>query len=240
MMAFFFTLFTSPLPQEISYHCFADQDHLLIPHFWNVISNLPFILIGLYGLIKFSRHYESSSQFLINYLLAIGILLTGLGSSYYHWNPNNETLLWDRLPMTILFMSFFSSVLSRYISPKFYKIGIKLFIPAGISSVIYWSISESLGKGDLRFYALVQFLPILLIPLIMWMYRSKKLPTRNMLWIMYLYITAKAFELFDHETFLLLKVISGHSIKHLLAATACYFMIRRELNIIKKKNFITN
>ena len=33
----------------------------------------------------------------------LGLFLTGFGSGYYHWEPTNDTLVLDRLPMTILF-----------------------------------------------------------------------------------------------------------------------------------------
>lgn len=223
------------IPQDMAYHCFSDQDPILgIPNFWNVLSNLPFLFVGIYAFKEYLKHYRSSSQFLINFIMALGILLTFFGSSYYHWKPNNDTLLWDRLPMTLIFMSFFTSVLARYISPQWYKIGLKFLVPIGILSVTYWYFTEEFGVGDLRLYALVQFLPILLIPTIMFLYKDRHLPLENMLWIMYLYFEAKIFELFDHETHYMFQIISGHSIKHLFAAAACYFMIRRELNIIKK------
>ena len=38
------------IPQPAEYHDFADQRGLAgIPHFWNVVSNLPFAIIGLVG-----------------------------------------------------------------------------------------------------------------------------------------------------------------------------------------------
>lgn len=90
-----------PIPQDPHYHEFADQRTLLtIPNFWNVVSNLPFVLVGGAGLRKF-RHDP------IPAMLFLGILLTGFGSAYYHWYPNDDTLFWDRLPMTLVFMAIF-------------------------------------------------------------------------------------------------------------------------------------
>jgi hypothetical protein len=44
----------SPLLQDQSYHQFADQRELFgIPNFWNVVSNLPFIVVGTAGLLRF-------------------------------------------------------------------------------------------------------------------------------------------------------------------------------------------
>jgi hypothetical protein len=88
-------LLLPPILQDQSYHRFADERTLFgIPNFWNVVSNLPFIVVGAAGLRQFYRDPATLALFL-------GIFLTGFGSSYYHWNPNNDTLFWDRLPMTL-------------------------------------------------------------------------------------------------------------------------------------------
>ena len=235
LVAIFFTLSLDPIPQKISYHCFADQNTILFPNFWNVISNLPFLFVGFIALKTFLKKHESTSQYIINLTLATGIILTCFGSAYYHYTPNNHTLLWDRLPMTLIFMSFFSSILAKYISPKFYKYGLKFFLPIGLLSVIYWYLSELLNVGDLRLYALVQFLPIILIPITMVLFKSKNLTTKNILLIFFFYVLAKFFEYFDHELFHAFKLISGHSLKHIAAAIACYFMVKNEQTYFKVK-----
>ncbi len=84
-----------PLLQDQNYHQFADQRELFgIPNFWNVVSNLPFIVVGVAGLLRFRRDATT-------FVLFTGLFLTGFGSSYYHLNPNDSTLFWDRLPMTL-------------------------------------------------------------------------------------------------------------------------------------------
>lgn len=86
-----------PLLQDQAYHQFADQRELFgIPNFWNVVSNLPFVAVGAVGLLRFHRDVTTT-------VLFAGIFLTGFGSSYYHLDPNDSTLFWDRLPMTICF-----------------------------------------------------------------------------------------------------------------------------------------
>src|ERR1700726_4078954 len=76
-------LLVPPIPQDQSYHQFADQRALLgVPNFWNVVSNLPFIAIGAAGLRRF-RHDPTTI------VLFSGMLLTGVGSSSYHWNPSD-------------------------------------------------------------------------------------------------------------------------------------------------------
>src|SRR5262245_15202615 len=40
----------SPIPQDLSYHTFADDRTMLgVPNFLNVASNLPFIVVGVLG-----------------------------------------------------------------------------------------------------------------------------------------------------------------------------------------------
>src|ERR1700752_3258786 len=90
-------LLLPPIPQDPSYHRFADQRTILgIPNFWNVVSNLPFLAVGSAGLRRFRDDPATVVFFL-------GLFLTGIGSSYYHWDPNDGPLFWDRLPMTLSF-----------------------------------------------------------------------------------------------------------------------------------------
>ena len=101
----------SPIEQNKEYHNFCDSNTIFnIPNFWNVVSNIPFLIIGLVGLYKTSTLSKTKIQYIIFFL---GISLVSLGSGYYHLNPNNNTLVWDRLPMTIAFMSLLSTTFSK-------------------------------------------------------------------------------------------------------------------------------
>ena len=219
--------FMQPIAQDQVYHQFSDQNTLFfIPNFWNVVSNLPFILVGSMGF--FAMHKQAIRGGLpelraIYNAFFIGLIFTGFGSSYYHWNPNNVSLVWDRLPMTISFMAFFTVILGENISTSFAK---KIFYPLltiGIFTVIYWIMTEMNGAGDLRPYLLVQFLPVIMIPLILWLYPSPFTDQRYILAVLIAYVIAKLLEHFDHEVFEMFGVISGHSIKHLVAALGTYF-----------------
>jgi hypothetical protein len=149
-----------------------------------------------------------------------GVFLTGIGSAYFHYVPGNDSLVWDRLPMTIGFMALLAIIIGEYISLRVAK---KMLIPLliiGAASVFYWALTEARGAGDLRPYAVVQFLPMLLIPLILLMYRPGYDKT-GFLWIVIgFYVLSKLFEYFDVEVFELGGLISGHSVKHVVAALA--------------------
>jgi hypothetical protein len=212
-----------PVPQDPLYHVFADQRSMAgVPNFLNVMSNLPFLVFGIMGwrMIAVNQEIVTPGTRLAWVIFFFGIALTAIGSGYFHLWPNNHTLVWDRLPMTIGFMSLVSILVSEYFSPK---IGQKILIPlllAGAGSVAYWAYTESLGAGDLRPYAIVQFLPMLLIPLVILLYRTRSDLGRYIGWMIGFYVAAKIAEQFDDSLFALGNALSGHSLKHLLASLA--------------------
>lgn len=211
-----------PIPQPAGYHAFADQRALLgIPHFWNVVSSLPFTLIGLAGLwvLLRKRPPGALAELKSCYATAFaGAVLIGLGSGWYHLRPDNATLVWDRLPMTVTFMAFFAIVIGEHIDARLARRALPGLLLAGLGSVAYWALSERLGLSDLRPYLLVQFLPMALIPLILLLYPSR-LTGVGLIWtLLGLYGVAKALESFDAALFEQLELLSGHTLKHLLAA----------------------
>ena len=219
-------LIIDPVSQNPDYHNFVDQRIILkIPNFWNVISNIPFLIVGAMGmtLLALGKAPGGLSEIrLIYFIFFVGVFLTGAGSAYYHYNPINQTLVWDRLPMAISFMAFFSAIWGEHISSK---IGLKLVWPlivAGIFSVAYWHFSEAKGNGDLRLYALVQFLPMLLIPLILLLFKSKLTGVAYIWGVIGAYFVAKIAEMFDSRIYHILGTLSGHSIKHLVAALGTF------------------
>jgi hypothetical protein len=232
--------FIVPIPQDPHYHLFSDQRTLCgVNHFWNVMSNLPFLLVGLYGLWRFKKididNIKSAYLF-----FCVGVILVCFGSGYYHFNPNNHTLVWDRLPMTIAFMALFSLLLHERVlsNPKTFTLIPLLLI--GAASVFYWDWTETSGQGDLRFYALVQFLPIILIPLILWLYPKRYFRSSYLLWAFIFYFLAKLLEHFDAVIHQTLEQMSGHSLKHMSAAIAVFLILHaipvRAIEFNKIKN----
>ncbi len=219
-----------PIAQDPAYHHFADQRRLFnIDHFFNVLSNLPFVIIGIMGmrLVASDRASGGLAELRTIYLaFFVGVFLTGFGSAYYHHQPDNKTLLWDRLPMTIAFMALFSAIIGEYISARPAR---ALFVPlliTGITSVIYWQVTELNGHGDLRPYALVQFLPIVLIPLMLCLFTSKLNNDKYIWGVIGAYAASKLMELFDAPLYSMIGLISGHSLKHLAAAFGALIFYR--------------
>ncbi len=230
LIAILIILFVKPIPQNLVYHEFADERTIFgINNALNVLSNIPFLLVGLFGigftglLIKQNR----GEYVLINYLVFFtGIFLVSIGSSYYHLAPSNYTLLWDRLPMTIAFMAFFCLVVSESVE---LRAGLILLIPLliiGMGSVLYWYWSENQGIGDLRLYGLVQFLSVILVPLILFMFKGPRNYLRNIITSLVFYGMSKIFEFLDGEVYDLGRIISGHACKHVFAALGTFFILR--------------
>ena len=233
--------FMKPISQDPFYHSFADKRCIQsIPNFWNVVSNMPLLLIGLFGMFFLYKNYFGKNivLFLNKFVLFFGIFLTGIGSSFYHLDPSNETLLWDRLPMTISFMSFFSIIIGEFICEKSGKNSLFPLLILGFLSIIYWQMTEKRGFGDLRFYALIQFLPLILIPIILILFKTNENSSKQFWFIIATYIIAKLLESSDAVLFHLLNLISGHSLKHVSAALGPFlFLIYeiRKLQIIHGK-----
>ena len=204
-----------PLLQDQSYHQFADQREIFgVPNFWNVISNLPFIAVGLAGLLRFHRNATQC-------VLFAGLFLTGFGSSYYHLNPNDGTLFWDRLPMILCFAAILAVVVSERIDAK---AGARLLPPllaVGVLSLLLWR-----WNGDLRLYAWAQFFPCIALVSIICFFPPRY--TGAYYWgaAAALYLLAKLFEYYDLTIFSFGSLLSGHTLKHLAAAGAGLAILR--------------
>lgn len=210
-----------PIPQDPAYHAFADQRTLLgVPHFWNVVSNAPFLLVGGWGLqVLFGPRppvwadRRERWPFLVAFA---GAVLVGFGSAYYHLHPTDGTLFWDRLPMTLVFMGLFVAVIMERIHARAGALLLLPFLGLGLWSVEVWRI-----RDDLRFYLLVQFYPMLAIPLMALLFPPRYTHGRMLGWLAFWYGLAKLLEYYDFQVYEALRqLISGHSLKHLAAAMA--------------------
>lgn len=198
----------------------------MIPNFFDLASNLPFAIIALAGL-RLCRNHQLSLAWSGFFG---GLFMVALGSIYYHWDPNDDRLVWDRLPMTISFMSLFVALLSETVTLRHEKTVLTTAILIGVASVVYWRYMD-----DLRFYGFIQFGVLSLLPLLLMLH--KRPGHRYLIHGLILYILAKVFELNDQIIFdYSEELISGHTIKHLLAAAACYCvyrMLAKRVNAIK-------
>ena len=219
-------LMLPPIAQDPGYHDFVDRRGLLgIPGFLNIVTNLAFLAPGVAGIVLCAgqKGLGARRAWMVCF---IGAALVSLGSGYYHLAPDNGTLVWDRLPMSIGFMALSVAVLADYVNPRLEKILLAPAVVLGLASVIYWHYTD-----DLRLYVLVQFLPLLMIPAILFLFPGTRQDRGYLLTALAIYMVSKLAEHYDRAVFECAgAIISGHSLKHLLAALAVfvvYMMLRR-------------
>lgn len=232
-----------PVPQPADYHQFADQRILFgIPNMMNVTSNLAVLLSGLAGLrflwqsyhVRDQHTFMTMAEYWPYMVLFTGVILTGVGSAYYHWAPDNIRLLWDRLPIAIGVTSLLAAVLSERIHPKLGLGLLPLLVLMGIASVIYWYWSEQQNAGNLNFYIVAQFYSLLLVLLLSSLLPSCYTHGRDIHKALAFYGIAKLAEILDQQIYSLGQVISGHTLKHLLAALGVYWIVR----MLQKRMFV--
>ena len=152
------------------------------------------------------------------------VALMGVGSAFYHLSPNNDRLVWDRLPIAVTFMALFAIIITEYLSRR---AGVVLFVPLvllGAATVFYWHLTETWGRGDLRPYLLTQLYPAVAMPLILWLCPKSYTSTGTLVSAMAWYAGAKLYEFLDKDIFSFGQVISGHTLKHIGAAVSCYLI----------------
>ncbi len=220
----FVFLFVDPIPQWPEYHQFADRRTLFgVPNAHNVISNVGLLIVGAWGTIFIltPRGRTAGGELRAPYsVFFFGLILTALGSGYYHYAPGSPTLIWDRLPMTIMFMGLFASITGEIINPRVARRLLLPLLTVGIGSVLWWAWTESIGAGDLRLYALVQFVPPVLIIFMLIAYPSPAHFVPYIVGVLLLYLLAKLCEQFDGQIFRVLGEVSGHALKHWVSAAA--------------------
>jgi Ceramidase len=231
--------FLPPLRQAQSYHHFADDRAFFgVPNFFNVVSNAGFLLVGIMGLrlIWPKQPTDAASPFAEPRekwpytVFFVGVFATCFGSSYYHWRPNDETLMWDRLPMTVAFMSLLAATIAERVD---IRLGLRLLWPlvvAGIASVLWWR-----WTGNLWPYAVDQYLSIVLIVLMMILFQSRYSRSRDLLWVAVFYALAKILEALDARIYAWLGWVSGHTLKHIAATVAVYWVYR----MLAKRSWLT-
>ena len=224
--------------QPVEYHDFADHRHAFgIDNFLDVVSsNLAFLIAGVMGLVIVIGgrvRFEFASERWPFVVFFLGVLLTALGSGYYHLAPDNETLFWDRLPMTIAFMGLVSSQIVDRISVR---AGLILLLPMlllGVTSVVYWRATERMGAGNVLPYALLQGYAVVVLLMMAALHPSRYTRANDLYFIFGWYVLAKLLEHFDAQVLAYTHAVSGHSLKHVAAAAAgfvaCRMLMQRTL-----------
>ena len=207
------------IPQDPGYHLFADQRQWLgIPHTANVLSNAAFVLAGLYGLARLTARARVRFPAAIEAglcCLALGLIFTGLGSAWYHLNPDDVTLAWDRLPMTLVFTGVLGVAIAQRVGQNVARVGLAILFELGVVSIAYWRMS-----GDLSLYLTLQFGGVAALLLLLLLTRRGDDPF-PWWWVIAWYGLAKLAEAADQGIWQVTNgFLAGHMVKHMLAAAA--------------------
>jgi hypothetical protein len=226
------TALLPPIPQPPSYHHFADQRTIFgIPHGLDVLSNLAFLVSGLLGLLfvaKPGKALDSGTNWAFATLF-FGLVLTSIGSAYYHLAPGNQRLVFDRLPMIVAMAGCLSAVITDRFGGRIVW-AVAPLMATGLWTVFQWRASEAAGLGDLRWYALFEGLIILTGVLLLWLFPSRNQATLAFVIAVAGNVAAKLFELFDKQIYALGGIVGGHTLKHLCAGLAflpLVFLVRK-------------
>jgi hypothetical protein len=204
-----------PVPQPLSYHAFGDARNVFgVDNFWNVASNLPFLIFGASGLVYVTAaRPEGARKSWMVFFAAMA--LVSVGSAWYHLAPDNDRLLWDRLPIGVLMASLFVALLAEHAVPGQER----WLVPAvlvGAASVLHWHYTD-----DLRLYAWVQVWTPIAVTIFLLLFKPLY-PGRKWLFAAFaLLILARISEYYDVAIFRATHgFVGGHVIKHLLAGFA--------------------
>jgi hypothetical protein len=237
LLALALALFLPAMPQPLAYHDFADKREAYgIENFLDVTSNLAFTLAGLAGLVAVLRRrtcFEQPAERWPYLVFAVGVLLTGAGSCYYHLEPNNETLFWDRLPMTISFMSLIAAQIVDRVDVRAGLVALVPMLLVGVLTAVYWIVTERQGRGNVMPYGVLQAWAVLVLLKLVVFHPSRYTHGHLIYAVFAGYALAKVFEHFDREIFELTGVVSGHTLKHVAAGVAglpvVWMLWKREL-----------
>jgi hypothetical protein len=216
-----------PLPQDPSFHLFADTRTCLgvIPRAGDVLTNLAILAAGLFGLVLRNRMTVAPEERIAVNVLIAATILTAFGSAYYHWAPANPTLVWDRLPLAIVLVSVVALVLADRVHPLFARHGIGPLTALAVAGVAVWGVSEAMGRGDLLLYLVVRVGAGIAIALLVILRRPRHTGTKWLVAALIGEVLMATLERHDHEIFQLTGGrVSGHSLKHVTVGVALVFV----------------
>jgi hypothetical protein len=220
------------IEQPAGYNDFADvRSWLGIARAADVLSNAPFAIMAAWGLWKLRAppHGLPAPALAAYRIFFVSLALTAFGSACYHLDPDNDRLLWDRLPIALGSASLIAAVHAQTHAHSSRALLVWLSV-AAMASVIWWWVGDRRGAGDLRPYLGFQVATLVLVPLWQWQARRNRRERIAFALAIALYVLAKVAEVADREIYAALSIVSGHTIKHLLAAAAAVaitFAIRR-------------
>ena len=222
--------FAPPVPEPALYRVFVDQRELAgIRFFWNVVSNLPLLAVGAWGLYVVKRadgraFVEPAEKW--SYAVCFtAVAFAGIGSTYFHLAPDADRLMWDRLPIALGFTALLAGVIGDRLGPHASLRALGPLLVAGAASVFYWRWSMLRGAENIVPYAIVQYGALAAI-MLHGALRSRYTRRLDLFVVAAIYGAAKLAEMLDGAIYAMAGIMSGHTLKHLLAAIAVGWLVR--------------
>lgn len=215
-------LLAPPLQQHAHIHDFADQRAWWgVPCALDVLSNLPFAIAGLLGLLLLGRLPAGAlppSQAWLGALFFSGLILTAAASSWYHLRPDDAGLMVDRLGMAVAFAGLLGLLAATQVRDRAgAMLGAALLVAGPLAAWICWR------SGNVVPWALLQFGGMALVVALAWRQPAGPGLRVQWGWVIAAYALAKVAEVGDHAIFeATAGWLSGHTLKHLLAACAAW------------------
>jgi hypothetical protein len=208
-----------PAPTHAHGGAFADMRELLsIPNALDVLSNLPFLIFGAWGLLCLSPRWPilPAPQRQAVAVFFVGLIATWIGSSYYHWEPNAWGLMWDRAGMGIAFAGVLGLAVAERVSPRASTATSFVTLVSALAATAW-----CFATGDVLPWACIQFGGMLLVLACAFLPRQANSLGVNWLALIGIYAAAKLLEGADAAVFHATgDWISGHSLKHVVASLA--------------------
>jgi hypothetical protein len=205
-----------------------------LPNAMDVLSNLPFLLIGCWGLYRLNRidraHQRALAQFPLAppasdppdntldcaWLFFAGLIATAAGSAFYHLMPDAPRLAADRAGMAVAFAGMIGMAVCERVSQRAGWPAAWFVLAAGLLAAEM--VQET---GNVLPWAIVQFGGMALVLTLALATPMRGAVGLKLGWVIFFYAIAKAFELMDHQIYEVSgQLISGHSLKHMMAALA--------------------
>ena len=208
-----------PLPQDQGYHLSADMRFCgPIPRAGDVLTNLAILAAGVAGVALWRRVHIAPEERAAYALLVAGMLLTAVGSAYYHWAPSDARLVWDRLPMMLVLAALLALLLADRVHPAFARVAWWPLALFGAGSVLWWAWTGRRGSDDLLLYLVVRVGAGVAIACLLLLRRGRHSRALWLVAAIALDIVMTIAERLDYEIYAATRMLlSGHNLKHLLA-----------------------
>lgn len=225
--------FTVPIPQDPTYHQFADTRAFLgIVNFADVASNLAILLPALAGCWMVSRRdawrqFSTVAERSFAFVFFLAIAAAACGSTWYHLAPDDHRLLFDRLPIGLAFTALIAWLITERTAPgKLAVVSLLPWIALGPACVLWWYQGQIARYGDLRPYLLLYAFVFVLTPLLL-LTHSPYDRQQGYWWAYLAFCLGMAGDRLDHPIHQALGgAVSGHTLKHVFMGVAMLFLLR--------------